>query len=268
MTSIAGAEDRFRAIERQAKGRLGIAAWDRRSGRLLSHRGDERFAMCSTFKWILGALVLRRVDAGREHPERPIVFRSSDLVAYSPFTKGRSGSPGVPVAELCRGTIQTSDNTAANLLLTTLGGPEGFTEGLRTLGDMTTRLDDWEPELNANPPGVLRNTSTPNAMLALLKRFLFEDLLADDSRRLLVEWMAGAKTGHDRLRAGLPPGWTLGNKTGTSTQNQSNDVAFALRDPNALLIVSFHHVPDAMEKSAGPRHATVAREAVRALGRA
>ncbi|MEL6547095.1 MAG: class A beta-lactamase, partial [Myxococcota bacterium] len=217
------------------------------------------FVMCSTFKWVLAGLILQNVDQKREKLERAIEFSKTDLVSYSPVTS-RHLKKGLSVGELCQAAIQRSDNTAANLLLKTLGGPGAFTMRLRELGDTVTRLDDYEPELNANPPGVVKNTSTPNAMLALLKRFLFTPTLSKPMRGQLVDWMVGTQTGKGRLRAGIPGGWAVGNKTGTSLASQSNDVAFALRRRSAVLMVSFHHVPEPMSAKSDARHAAIARE--------
>ncbi len=220
--------------------------------------------MCSTFKWVLGGLILRLVDQKREELDRRVSFSRKDLVSYSPVTSKRVKA-GMTVGDLCKAAIQASDNTAANLLLAPVGGPSGFTAELRTLGDTATRLDDYEPQLNANPPGVTKNTTTPNAMLFLLKRFLVGPVLSDGSRQRLMDWMVGSKTGEGRLRAGIENRWTVGNKTGTSRADQSNDVAFALKDDNAILIVSFHRVPGPLTKAADARHAAVARHVMKEL---
>ncbi|MEM6532984.1 MAG: class A beta-lactamase [Myxococcota bacterium] len=251
-------------LERASKGRLGVAAWNRQSDARLLHRADERFVMCSTFKWILGALVLQKVDQKLEELDRRVDLSATALVAYSPRTS-KHLKTGMSVRELCQAAIQTSDNTAANVLLELVGGPKGFTAELRALGDSITRIDDYEPKLNANPPGAVRNTTTPNAMLSLLRRFLFDSLLEKATRQQLVDWMVGSQTGKGRLRAGIPAPWTVGNKTGTSRASQSNDVAFALHENSAILMVSFHHVPAPLSTASDARHAAVARYVMREL---
>lgn len=254
-------------IEDATGGRIGVAAMNLATGERFVHRADERHAMCSTFKWILAGLVLRRVDTGEEQLDRTIGFTDADLVAWSPVTEAHAGT-GLSVENLCAGAVSHSDNTAANLLLATLGGPSGFTAQLRELDDHVTRLDRWEPELNENVEGEAWDTTTPAAMLELMHRFLFEDLLLPASRERLRGWMIGSATGLDRLRAGLPRDWIAGDKTGTSANDQTNDVAFAI-DPSGktgpLLIVSFLNVPEPQAAERNFAHAAIARELVNRL---
>ncbi|MEM9668972.1 MAG: class A beta-lactamase [Pseudomonadota bacterium] len=259
----------FADLERDHNGRLGIAAMDIASGRELTHRPEERFAFCSSFKWLLGALVLARIDTGKEDLARPVLLDPKDLVSYSPVTKPRLGET-MTLGELCAATIMTSDNTAANLLITELGGPAGFTSTLRSYGDEVTRLDRYETALNENAPGDPRDTTSPRAMLNLMRIFLFGDALTPASRSLLRQWMIDATTGLDRLRAGLPAGWIAGDKTGTSANDQSNDVAFAVppdvSSQGPILIVSFANVPNPFDGSTNALHAEVARRAAREFG--
>ncbi len=254
-------------IEDATGGRVGVAAINLGTGEGFSHRADERHAMCSTFKWILAALVLRRVDAGEDQLDRILTYTEADLLDYAPVTEGQV-STGMSLAALCEAAVTVSDNTAANLLLRTLDGPSGFTARLRELGDLTTRLDRWEPELNRNVEGEAWDTTTPAAMLVLMTRFLFEDLLTPASRDRLRGWMIDTRTGLQRLRAGLPRDWISGDKTGTSANDQSNDLAFAI-DPTGrsgpLLIVSFLNVPQPAAQERDFAHAAIARELVERL---
>lgn len=213
------------ALDARHGGRLGVAFLDSGSGRLLTHRGDERFALCSTFKWLLAAQVLAEVDAGRESPDRRIRYGAEALVPWSPVTEKHVGH-GLTVADLCEATITLSDNAAANLLLAEHGGPAALTAWLRATGDATTRLDRIEPALNEATPGDPRDTTTPGAMAATLRRVLLGDVLSPASRAQLVDWLVGNRTGGARLRAGLP-GWRVGDKTGSSGTHVSNDVGIA-----------------------------------------
>ncbi|MEO1567660.1 MAG: class A beta-lactamase [Pseudomonadota bacterium] len=248
-------------------GRIGVAAVNLGTGERFTHRSDERHAMCSSFKWVLAALVLRRVEAGEEQLGREIAFSEDDLVSYSPVTEPNLGG-AMTVGELCAAAVSTSDNTATNLLLATLDGPAGFTAALRALGDTVTRLDRWEPDLNENAEGDPRDTTTPDAMVSLMAFMLFGEGLTASSQERLRGWMIDADTGLGRLRAGLPTDWIAGDKTGTSRNDQSNDVAFAI-DPlgktGPLLIVSFLNVPEPMSDERDHAHAAIAREIVMRL---
>ncbi|MDN6876070.1 class A beta-lactamase [Pseudomonas citronellolis] len=228
--------ERLKQLERNSGGRLGVAVLDTGDGRRFGLREDERFPLCSTFKLLLAACVLARVDRGEEQLARRIVYGQADLVEYSPVSERHVGQPGMSVAELCEAAITLSDNGAANLLLASLGGPAGLTDWLRSTGDDVSRLDRNEPTLNQALPGDPRDTSTPRAMVATLQRLLLGDVLQAASRDQLNAWLAANKTGDKRIRAGLPTGWKVGDKTGTGERGTSNDVAI-LRPPGRAPIL-------------------------------
>lgn len=216
--------NRWREIEVSVAGRLGVAVLDTGTGELVGHRLDERFAMCSTFKFIAVALVLARVDAGQERLDRRIVVTRAALLDWSPVTSKRVGGAGMTVEELCAAAITISDNAAANLLLAGSGGPAAVTAFARRIGDDVTRLDRTEPTLNEGTPGDPRDTSTPRAMAQTLRRVLLGDALSDSSRARLLNWMTAVETGVNRLPAGLPPGWRIAHKTGTGRLGTTNDI--------------------------------------------
>lgn len=216
-------EDGLSALEAKSGGRLGVAVLDTQSGRRLSHRADERFAMCSTFKLMLAAAVLARVEAGKEQGDRVIRYGKSDLLTHSPVTE-KYLSSGVSVETLCAAVVRDSDNTGANLLLQTLGGPAGWTSFVRQIGDETSRLDRMELTLNSAIPGDARDTTTPAAMLQDLQKVLLGDVLSARSRRFLIDAMATSTTGLKRLRAGLPKDWLAADKTGTGLKGPCNDI--------------------------------------------
>jgi beta-lactamase class A len=217
------APEAFSALERRARGRLGVSILDTATGRAVGHRADERFPLCSTFKLLAAALVLARVDRGEEALERSVAITSAP-VPYSPVTQARVGA-GMSMAELCHAAVALSDNTAANLLLESFGGPAALTAYLRGLGDGVTRLDRIEPELNEALPGDPRDTTSPSAMAATMRRLLVGDALSPASRRQLAHWLLDSKTGDARLRAGVPAGWRVGDKTGSGERGTTNDVA-------------------------------------------
>ncbi len=213
------------AIEASIGGRLGLFAIDTATGKHIARREDERFAMCSTFKWTLAAAVLARVDRGELSLDESIHYNASDVLEYAPTTRAHLAEGALSIDALARAAVTVSDNTAANLLLTKIDGPAGFTRFARQLGDDVTRLDRNEPTLNLNVRGDVRDTTSPRAMAGLLRRILLEDALSAASRERLLGWLRACETGRHRLRAGLPADWTVGDKTGTGLDGAFNDVA-------------------------------------------
>ena len=220
---------RLEEIEAQSGGRLGVSIVDTTSGVHAGLHADERFPMCSTFKLLAAGAILARVDGGEEDLQRRIVYPESELVPYSPatskHTRERTGNAGMSIAELCKAAITLSDNTAANLLLQSFGGPAALTAFARSLGDGITRLDRNEPTLNEATPGDPRDTTTPNAMLGNMRELLLGERLKSSSRVQLLAWLAANETGGARLRAKLPKDWGVGDKTGTGDHGTANDVA-------------------------------------------
>lgn len=228
-------------LERRHGGRLGVAILDTGRQRLIAQRGDERFALCSTFKALLAAFVLVRVDRKQEDLSRAVVYGKDQLVPYSPITEKHTGEGGLSVGSLCEAAVTLSDNTAANLLLDSVGGPQALTDWLRTLGDDMTRLDRREPELNENRPGDVQDTTTPLAMLNTLRTLVFGSVLSPASRDQMIAWLVSNKTGDEKLRAGLPKGWRVGDKTGSGANNARNDVAVIWPANRAPLIVTVYY---------------------------
>jgi beta-lactamase class A len=229
---------RLADLETANGGRLGVAVMDMATGTRIEHRAHERFAMCSTFKFLAAACVLARVDRNEERLERRIEFAESDLVTYSPVTKDHVGAGGMSVADLCAAAMTVSDNTAANLLLASFGGPPGLTAFVRSIGDDITRLDRIETSLNEATPGDPRDTTTPAAMLEAMRKLLLGDALPAASRVQLTAWLIANKTGDKRLRAGLPKDWRVGDKTGSGGNGATNDIAIAWPPGRAPIFVS------------------------------
>lgn len=215
------------ALEVRSGGRLGVAVLDTADGKTFAYRGDERFALCSTFKALVVGLVLKRVEQGHERLDRRIAYDRSALVVNSPTTEKHVGE-GMTVGTLCEATIIVSDNAAANLLLDTFGGPPALTAFARGLGDKVTRLDRREPELNFVKPGEILDTTSPTAMLTTLRALTLGAALSPGSRQQLAAWLVANQTGDKRLRAGLPAGWKVGDRTGSwgdSKGGNTNDIA-------------------------------------------
>lgn len=229
--------DEIRRLESESGGRLGVCVLETATGARHVHRGDERFPMCSTFKALAAAAILARVDAGKEQLARRITFDASALVTYSPVTEKRAGGDGMTLAEICDAAVTLSDNTAANLLLASIGGPQGLTAFARGLGDEVTRLDRNEPSLNEALPDDPRDTTTPNAMASTLRTLILgTTALSAASREQLTTWLIANKTGDTRLRAGLAKDWRVGDKTGSGARGTANDIA-VIWPPNKSPIV-------------------------------
>ncbi|MEU9343048.1 class A beta-lactamase [Streptomyces sp. NPDC048278] len=239
-----GATRRLRALEREHGARLGVFARDTGSGARFGYRSGELFPMCSVHKPLAVAAVLR--DLGEDVLGRVVHYDESDVerAGGAPVTgQPENLAAGMTVAELCGASISYSDNTAANLLLEQLGGPVAVTRLCRSLGDGVTRLDRWEPELNSGEPGRVTDTTTPLAIATTYVKLTVGHALAGADRRRLTGWLLANTTGGERIRAGLPGDWTVGDKTGTGGYGTANDVAVAWppgRAPLVLAVLSTH----------------------------
>lgn len=235
------------AIEARHGGRLGVFVLDTGSGRTLMHRADERFLLCSTFKGVLAALVLSRVDAGRDSLASVVPYGERDLVPPSPVTSAHVGQGALTVGALCEAILLVSDNAAANLLLARVGGPPALTAFARTLGDTVTRFDRYE--LAAGIRSGALDTTTPRAIAGTARTILLGDVLAPASRARLEGWMAACQVGRTRLRASFPPGWVTADRTGTG-DGECNDYALVRRSGAAPLVMSAYYDAPGLETEA------------------
>ena len=211
--------------ERDSGGHTGIYAKNLKTGAEVSWRAHERFVMCSSFKASLAACVLAGVDRGQARLDEQIAYGPSDLMEWAPVAKQNLEKGALSVADMCAAAVELSDNTCANALLARVGGPSALTAFWRSIGDTVSRLDHNEPELNRTPPGDPHDTTTPAAMAGNLRKFILGDALSPTSREHLTGWMLGCKTGDNRLRAGLPKDWRVGDKTGNNGKDCSGDIA-------------------------------------------
>ncbi|HEY2465363.1 MAG TPA: class A beta-lactamase [Steroidobacteraceae bacterium] len=211
--------------ERDSGGHIGVYAKNLRTGAEVSWRAHERFVMCSSFKASLAACVLARVDRGQARMDDSIAYGAADLMEWAPAAKQNLGKGAMSVAAMCEAAVELSDNTCANALLARFGGPSAITAFWRSIGDTVSRLDHNEPELNRTPLGRPEDTTTPAAMAGTLQRLVLGNVLSPNSREHLTNWMLGCKTGDNRLRAGLPNDWRVGDKTGNNGKDASGDIA-------------------------------------------
>lgn len=230
-------QTQMRDLETSAQGRLGMHILDTVTGQEFGYRSDERFMMLSSFKLLASALVLHRVDGGKESLDRRISYRAQDLIPWSPITEKHADGSGMTLAELCEATITTSDNTAGNLILASYGGPAALTAFARQIGDNVSRFDRNEPTLNTPSADGLMDTTSPRAMAKGMQKVLLGDALAAPSRTLLQKWLRGSTTGGKRLKAGLPSDWHIGDKTGTN-RSDSNDIGIIYPPTRGPLLVT------------------------------
>nr|WP_203923260.1 class A beta-lactamase [Rugosimonospora africana] len=228
-------DPRFAAIEREHGARLGVYALATGSGATVAYRADERFAFCSTFKGLAAAAVLHRNPLS--HLDKRVTYTKADVNSISPVTE-KHVAGGMTIGELCDAAVRYSDGTAGNLLMRDLGGPAQLTAYLRELGDTASRMDDYEPELNRVAPQDPRDTTTPRAITADYQKLVLGDALTADKCALLTDWLKRSLSGAKRIRAGLPQGWTVADKTGTGDYGRANDIAVVWPPHSAPLVMA------------------------------
>ncbi|MFF7377589.1 class A beta-lactamase [Streptomyces massasporeus] len=215
---------RLADLEREYGARVGVHALATGTGATVVHRAGERFAFCSTFKALAAAAVLHHRSASGL--DRRVTYTEADLRSTAPVT-GKHVATGLTLRELCDAAVRFSDGTAGNLLMRDVGGPAGLTAYLRGLGDTTSRMDHYEPELHDVPPDDPADTTTPQAIATDFRELLLGTALPVRERRLLMGWLARNATpvGARRIRAGLPRDWKVADKTGTGDYGRANDIA-------------------------------------------
>ncbi|MBB3649863.1 beta-lactamase class A [Rhizobium sp. BK619] len=253
-------QKRLAALEKRTGGRLGVSVLDTGTSISFNYRGSEAFPMCSTFKALAAGFVLARADKGEESLDRRVTYGKDKLVDYSPLSEKHADADGMTITELCEAAVTVSDNTAGNLLLESFGGPAGLTNWLRSIGDGTTRLDRTEPTLNEGRKDDPRDTTTPDAMLDTLGNLTLGSVLTEASADRLIAWLVASTTGGERLRAGLPSEWKVGDKTGTGPNGSLGDIA-VIWPPNRGPIVAAVYIAEATApvKELNPVFAEVGR---------
>jgi beta-lactamase class A len=240
-----GSAHKFMQLEKKFDARLGVYAIDTGTNRTVVYRPDERFAYTSTYKALAAGAVLQQNSI--DELDRVITYTKDDLVTYSPITEQHVDT-GMTLREISDAAIRYSDNTAGNLLFQELGGPDGFENALRQIGDHVTEADRFETDLNSAIPGDIRDTSTARALATNLKAFTVNDVLPVDKRTILTDWMRGNTTGDELIRAGAPKGWEVGDKSGAGDYGTRNDIAIIWppnRDPIIIAILSSRDTEDA-----------------------
>jgi beta-lactamase class A len=250
--ALAQAQAAIAALEAQSRGRLGVVVVETSSGRRISFRARERFAMCSTHKFLTAAAVLTLADRGKIHLDQRVPYGRADLLDYAPITRKQVGAGFMTIEALCAAAIEWSDNTAANLLLKLIGGPAGWTRYARSIGDAVSRLDRFEPALNSAVPGDPRDTTTPEAMARDLAAVLLDDALSHASRERLQNWMLDSAVTATLLKADLPSTWRVADKSGSGENGARNDIGLLLPLKGAPILAAVY--------SAQPTQPSAARD--------
>ncbi|WON78728.1 class A beta-lactamase [Serratia sp. UGAL515B_01] len=236
---LALAQQKLANLEKDSGGRLGVYAYNTANGQKVQLNGEKRFPFCSTFKVIAAGAILRHSLSHQGFLDQRIHYKKSDLAAYSPISEKHLDS-GMTVSELCAAALQYSDNTSINLLMALIGGPAAVTAYARSIGDTTFRLDRWETELNSAIPGDERDTTSPAAMAASLQKLTLGDALPNEQRQLLNSWMKGNTTGDQRIRAGVPSGAIVADKTGSGDYGTANDIGVVWIKDSAPLVIAIY----------------------------
>jgi beta-lactamase class A len=230
--------EKFEQLEKEYDARLGVYAIDTGTNEIVEFREDERFAYTSTSKALATAILLKQNPISALEEIR--TFTNEDIVTYSPITE-EFVDKGMSLGKIAEAAMQYSDNTAGNLLFEELGGPDGFEKALRESGDTITMADRIEPDLNEAIPGDSRDTSTPQALATTLEVFGISEYLPADKQEIFTNWLKGSTTGDSLIRAGVPEGWEVGDKSGAGGYGTRNDIAIVWppnREPIIIAIMS------------------------------
>ncbi|HWI88290.1 MAG TPA: serine hydrolase [Sphingomicrobium sp.] len=221
--SSAGLSDLEQQLNSLVSGKsadVGIAALDLNTGEAVSIKGDTPFPMASTVKVAIAALYLAQVDAGQHSLDDTI--------------------NGEPVRSVMRKMLVYSDNRSADMMFRAVGGPRAVHDWLLDNGITGVRVDRTISQLLSDKRDLWdrRDSSTPIAMVNLLKRIYTAQLIKPASRNYLLDLMAQCQTGRNRIRA-LLPGVPVEHKTGT-LNGLADDVGFiTLPDGRRVVVAIF-----------------------------
>ncbi|MDK2564161.1 class A beta-lactamase [Romboutsia sedimentorum] len=235
----------FSQLESDYGVKLGVYAFDTEANKEVVYRADDRFAYCSTFKALAAGAVLKQDSL--DQLKQVVKYNKEDVLSHAPITKDNVDK-GMTIEEICNAALRFSDNTAANLLFDHIGGPNGFKSALNQLGDNVTQPTRIEPDLNEAIPEDIRDTSTPRQLATDLQAYTTGDILTDDKKKILIDWMTGNATGNTLIRAGAPEGWVVADKSGTGSYGTRNDIAIVMppnKKPIIIAILSTHDTKEA-----------------------
>ncbi len=230
--------DAVQSVERNLDARVGFYMHDTHTGDVITYAENDRFPLNSTFKLLACGVLLSQAERGTTNLTDTVSLLGAEIVSYSPAIKDaiRSGRREITLDDACRMMLSVSDNTAANLILSEIGGPEGVTAFLRSIGDQVTRLDRWETSLNEAVPDDPRDTTSPRAIAISLQKLLMSDVLSSSSRATLREWLSAHSVADALFRAALPETWSIDDRTGAGGYGSRSIIA-VIYPPNRLPII-------------------------------
>ena len=251
--------DAIHSIERDLTARVGFYMHDTQTGEVIAYAEDDRFPLNSTFKLLACGALLHRVETGDLSLADTVRLEDVDTVDYSPAIEalGRAGSLDVSLGTACSMMLSVSDNTAANIVLSALGGPEALTAFVRSIGDQVTRLDRWETELNSAVPGDPRDTTTPRAIAQTVQNLILGNALEPASQATLGSWLADHSVADSLFRAALPSNWSIDDRTGAGGYGSRSIVA-VIYPPDRAPIVAALFITET-EANIDARNAAAAR---------
>ena len=239
VTYAAKLNEDLAAIEQHIGGRIGVSVWDTQNDEHWDYRGDERFPMMSTFKTLACATMLKDMDSEKLDKNATAKVEERNMVVWSPVMDRMAGQT-TRIEHACEAAMLMSDNTAANIVLRSIGGPNGVTRFLRSIGDGATRLDRFEPRLNEAKPGDKQDTTTPNAIVNTLHTLLEGDALSYESRIQLKIWMQDNKVSESLMRSVLPKGWSIADRSGAGGFGSRGITAMIWKENHKPIYISIY----------------------------
>lgn len=227
------------AIEKRIDGRIGVAVLNSSDDQIWHYKGNQKFPLMSTFKTLACSKMLKMSEDGQLNINMEKVVEKNSLVVWSPVTKALVGK-AITLVKACEATMLTSDNTAANIVLAHIGGPSGVTSFMRLIGDMDTRLDRIEPDLNEAIQGDMRDTTTPKVMVNSLQQIFFGGTISQKASDQLTTWMQKNTISDALLRSVLPEGWYIADRTGAGGNGSRAITAIIWSESHSPIIVAIY----------------------------
>lgn len=233
-------QEKLQAFEQGFDGKIGVYALDTNNQNTIAYRADQHFNFQSTSKLIAVGALLQKSSAQKKLLSEKMYYQAKDLVFWHPIT-GQHLKTGITLQEAARAAISYSDNTAVNLIIKKLGGPQAITDFAHSIGNKSFTMEHYEPDLNSNP-AIAEDFSTPKDMALSLQKLTLGKTLGTKQSALLIQWLKENTTGDKRIRAGTPIGFTVGDKTGSGSYGIANDIALIWGPQCKPIVLSIYTV--------------------------